>query len=697
MRRGVRRLAASARGVGALALLCTTGGPLVAQSRPAAPSQDTVFPLPRIVISAVGPTLPLARVPYAVAAVDVQPSASSLSLASTLARIPGVEVDDRHNYSLGDRISIRGFGARSQFGVRGVVVRLDGLPLTLPDGQTTLSLLDPAFLERVEALRGPASALYGNAAGGVLLLETQAPSLKGGSAGGEATAGSWGLGRLAAAGGAGWGGGGVRANASRVHLDGYRRFSGVNVWRGHGRVRVALPGESSLDLMFDGTTYNARNPGSLSDSLLRLDRRAAFATNVADRTGETADEGQIGFRLLRPLGGVRLDIAGYGRRRRVDNPIPFRVVAVNRHVGGVEVRVGRAGADRPRIGWSAGAELALQSDLRQNFTNEAGERGDVSLDQRERVGLTALFARLDAEVRDKIDVLAGVRYDAYHFRAIDYLVSETDPDDSGRRTMSAWSPTFGVDAALAPWLDVYANVATAFETPTTSELANRPSGAGGFNPALEPQRTNSVEAGVKGFARARIYYEIAAYRARVRDELVPFEVADLPGRQYFRNVGSAVHRGLEAMVRVASRTLEAHAGYTFIDARFDDYVLDGVDLHGNRVPGVAPHRLEVGAAWRRGGARAALSGQLVGATPVNDANSASSPSYFVLDIAFDAPAFSAGSARAAPFLAVDNLLDRAYNGSVVVNAFGGRYYEPAPGRTLRVGARIRLGAVDNGA
>ncbi len=666
---------------------------------------------------ALGPALPVTRAPYAVTVVAAplpRASAPSLSLAATLAAVPGVEVDDRHDHALGDRISIRGFGARSQFGVRGVAVRLDGVPLTLPDGQTTLSLIDPAFLDRVEALRGPASALYGNAAGGVLLLETRPPPSHGTSARGEAVAGSWGVRRIAAEGGAAWGGGGgVRAAVSRVRSGGFRRHAAADVWRGHARARLAMGAEAALDIALDGTTYDAQNPGSLSDSLLAKDPRAAFATNVRDDTGERADAAQLAAHVRVPLGAARLDVTGYGRLRRVDNPIPTRVVAVDRRVGGVEARVasgegggGSEGRDEGRraergrgeggpeergrpIAWIAGVQLGEQSDLRRNFANEAGARGDVVLDQRERVRLGAIFARVYARAAEHVGVLAGLRYDAYRFRAIDHLVSATDPDDSGRRAMAAWSPTLGVDVALAPSLAVYANAGTAFETPTTSELTNRPSGAGGFNAELQPQRTVSVEVGAKGLLRGRVLYELAAYRARVRDELVPFEVEAVPGRQYFRNAGSAVHRGIEVLLRVAlSGGLEAHAAYTLTDARFDAYRLDGVDLHGHRVPGVAPQRLDVGAAWRTAGVRAAADARFVGATPVDDAAAARSPGYVVVDLAFDAPPLALGAARATPFLAIDNVLDRAYVGSVTVNAFGGRYYEPAPRRSIYAGLRF---------
>jgi iron complex outermembrane receptor protein len=287
-------------------------------------------------------------------------------------------------------------------------------------------------------------------------------------------------------------------------------------------------------------------------------------------------------------------------------------------------------------------------------------------------------------------VTAGARVDRLHFEADDRFLSASDPDDSGARTMSAFSPSVGASLRLHRTAALYANLSTAFETPTTTELANRPTGAGGFNPALAPQRARSAEIGVKG-GTGTMTYEAALFDARVRDALIPFEVAGAPGRQYFRNAGRVAHRGVELGARwQVSGSVRAEASYTAIDSRFRRYVVGTADLAGNRMPGVAPHRAELGVTWRNGaGVFAGVDGRAVARTPADDAGSAHSPAHAVLDLRGGIAALRTRTGEATLHAGVSNVLGARYNSSVVVNAFGRRYYEPAPERALHVGMVLR--------
>ncbi len=286
-----------------------------------------------------------------------------------------------------------------------------------------------------------------------------------------------------------------------------------------------------------------------------------------------------------------------------------------------------------------------------------------------------------------------MRRDRLRFSADDRLVTAADPDDSGSRVMAEWSPTLGASWAASPSLVVYANFATAFETPTTTELANRPSGAGGFNPELRPQRTRSWEAGAKGRLGGWGTYDVAAFRARVRDELIPFEVQGVPGRQFFRNAGSTRRRGVEAGVTLAPLPgLTGRLAWTHVDARFGRYVVGRDTLDGNRVPGVAPHRLDARLAWESaGGFFAGAEVRRSSSVPVDDRNLFRSPAYTVADLRAGREGVRLGRLRATPFAGVTNLFDRAYNASVVVNAFGRRFFEPGPGRTAYAGLSVGAG------
>ncbi|HEX2205471.1 MAG TPA: TonB-dependent receptor [Longimicrobium sp.] len=639
--------------------------------------------------------VPALRAPYAVSTNGgeaMRRAKPGLALDEALAAIPGVQVENRYSYALGERISVRGFGARAQFGVRGVRVLVDGLPATLPDGQTTLNHVDVGSLERAEVIRGPASALYGNASGGVVRLSTLPPPPVPLAPEYRVTAGSHGLLRMQTQAAGEGGGVAYRASFTRLAYDGFRDHADArNSLLGATLAWGAAGGRARLS--FSAVDYDARNPGALSDSLLRADRTAAVARNVTQRTGERGRQGQLGVVWERPVASGALEVTAHFLARGIENPIPVSYIDLDRRVAGL--RAALTGA-RGTFRWSAGGEAEGQRDDRRNHVNEEGRRGALTLDQRERVTALAAFAEGSASL-GRFDVLGALRYDRFRFAARDRRVTDTDPDDSGARTMDAWSPTLGLSGAIAREWRVYANVSTAFETPTTTELANRPEGAGGFNPALEPQRTRSLEAGTKGrIGPASV--ELAAYRARVRDALVPFEVEGAPGRQFFRNAGSALHRGAEASAAVTPFAgTTARLAYTYIDARFGRYLLaDSTDLSGNRVPGIAPHRLE-GTLFVSDprGPFAGVDARYSSSIPVQDIDAEGrfrSPAYTRVDARAGWRSLRLGRLRASPSVGVTNLFDVAYNASVVVNAFGGRFYEPGPGRAVHLGLDLGVSA-----
>src|SRR5688572_11258261 len=356
--------------------------------------RDTVRLAPTVVTVTRIP-LELSRVPLAVGVTnrdEIQRGKPGFALDEALAGIAGVQVDNRFNYALGGRISIRGFGARAQFGVRGVRVLLDGLPATLPDGQTTLNHVDPAALGRAEVIRGPASALYGNAAGGVIRL-TSAPAPWAPLASEHRLlAGGDGLLRVENSLGGRSGGAAYRAWASHLRYAGYREHASARNTVAGASLHLAR-GRGEARLSFSAVHYDALNPGSLSDSLLRVNRSRAFARNVLDRTGEEGRHLQGGVWWRRELGAGAVELSGYLLGRSLDNPIPGRVIALSRRLGGMRAawRTGAAG-----VGWTVGVEGARQRDDRQNFTNAGGNAGTLTLDQLERVTTAAAFTQATA-------------------------------------------------------------------------------------------------------------------------------------------------------------------------------------------------------------------------------------------------------------------------------------------------------------
>ena len=537
-------------------------------------------------------------------------------------------------------------------------------------------------------LRGQGSAAYGNAAGGVLLLSTTAPPASGLPPQGAAVAGSDGLVRLRATAGGGDGGDtGWITSLSREWRDGYRPHSGTDRWQVTGRLDAALAG-GFLRVVTHGVAYDADNPGSLTLEQYLTDPHQAQAFNVTQGTGEDGRHGQVGATWERALRRAHLEVTAYGLAREIDNPIPPAIIDLDRRAGGTRVLVRGGGDGQAGAGWAAGVDAAILGDDRRNHRNEGGTHGDLTLDQSERVTNVAAHAQVLVPLLGRLGLFLAGRYDRVSFAAEDQLVTDTDPDDSGRRTMHAFSPAAGVRLDVAEGFSLLANLSTAFETPTTTELVNRPDGAGGFNPALEPQRTLSWEIGARMTPLPPVRLEATAYHARIEDALVPFEVESAPGRQYFRNAAGAVHRGVELLAELRTRRLDVLAALSRTRAEFTSYSTPDGSFDGLTVPGVRPWAggLDVVARAGRGVALSAgydAAGEMV----VDDANESRAPGYHLFRVSGSAPV----TTRAVGFRVyggVDNLLDETWVASVIPNAFGGRFFEPGPGRTFFLGMEL---------
>lgn len=638
-----------------------------------------------VTVTVTGPALALARVPYAISIREpglTDRVAPPLSLEEPLRGIAGLQLDNRHNLALGERISIRGFGARTQFGVRGVRIDVDGIPATMPDGQTTLSHVDPVTVERVEVLRGAASATHGNAAGGYIALTTHDAGT-GTAAGFGVALSERGTTSTRALVGVGHGAWLASARVSDLRYQGFRRNSDARGVRASARVARGH-GSDTVSLVVAGTRYDADSPGGLTDSARSADRRSASPTNLRFRTGEEGQHVQGGMSWRR-RGITSFETIAYGLVRGIDSPIPTRIVDLERRVAGL-----RFGADRVfqlrgrEAGASIGVEHALQRDERRNYVNLDGTRGTIALDQRERVRNTGAHARLSTAILPALHLLAALRGDRITFAVRDRVVTATNADDSGERTMHAVSPSAGLSLVLTRHANAYANLSTAFETPTTSELANRASGAGGINDALQPQRSRSLEVGVRVESRRGFRVSAAAFDARVRDALVPFELASAPGRQFYRNAARLRHRGVEV-----ESSLPLRAGWrlataaTLLEARVERDTGSAGARVGRRVPGVSPVRVDLElAAPADGWLQAALVARGQSRSPADDANAAWSPGYLIADVRLGIDGVTLGDVKLTPALLLANAFNVAYDASLVANAAGGRFFEPGPGRTL---------------
>lgn len=653
-------------------------------------------------------SLPEARVEATRGAVSVATAAFSVAVVArgeaeratqagagldvALRRVPGLRVVGRENLAQGERLAVRGVGARAAFGVRGVQVVLDGVPLTLADGQAVLGIVDPALVRRAEIVRGPASALWGNGSGGVLFLDTipegNAPLVSA-----RATGGAFGLRRVEGEAVGRVGGSRAGVAVSHTRGDGFRDYAAFETTRARafGDVRLSPATTIRLTAAVEDAPL-AQNPGALTAAELEADRRQAEARTVATASGKASRQGQAAVTLRAATRAGDVTATAYGVARDLDNPLPFAYVAVDRLAGGTRLSIKRPIGP---LGVALGFDTAVQRDRRTNRLNDAGRPGDrLLLDQTETVTNAAVFARarlgLDGFGLPGVALDAALRADRVRFRAADRRLD--DGDQSGTRTLAALSPQAGVSARFGS-VSGFASVSTAFETPTTTELVNRPDGAGGFNPAVGPQRTLGAEAGARGVL-TRVLFDVAVYALRVRDGLTPNEAPD--GRTFYTNRARTEHRGVEVSAEWApSGSVSVAASYAWTHVRFgagvDAAGADGREsVEGGAVPGVAEHRLAARAEVRRGGLFVAPEIVAQSGVFADDLNTVRTGASLLADVSVGHVGIRAGRAAILPFLRVANVFDARAVVSVVANARGGRSFEPSAGRSVSAGLSVSL-------
>jgi iron complex outermembrane recepter protein len=439
---------------------------------------------------------------------------------------------------------------------------------------------------------------------------------------------------------------------------------------------------------------------------VQFETNQRMADPLSTRKGarKAVTQSQFGLTGRHSVGRGEIEASGYVGTRTLDNPLTFAIVDVGRTMSGENLRAtlpfSLLGTDH-RL--TAGTELQLQNDLRLNFTNCNNvppptaptttcpligvERGTVTLNQREIVSSFGSYLRDELDLGKRYTVTASARTDAVRFRVKDKLIDATNPDDSGQRLLDAVSPMVAILARLSESHSAYANISSAFETPTATELGNQPSGAAGINRDLKPQRSTTYEVGVKGAGERGLQYNAALFTTRVHDELIPFDIPAGGGRRYFRNAGRTSRQGLELGLGVAIRQLELGGAYTYANYRFVDFTVDTAHYAGNRIPGIPRQTLQASAALHGSLATLVTEATLADRMFVNDANSESSPGYAILNARLVSTALWNGSG-AELTLGAQNLFNTRYVSSVNVNAAGGKFYEPGSQRSIYVGVSL---------
>jgi iron complex outermembrane recepter protein len=640
-------------------------------------------------------------IPAAVSVIErdaVQLGRQQLGLDESLSAAAGVFLQDRYNFAQDLRMSIRGFGARANFGIRGVRIYVDGIPETLPDGQAQVDSIDLGSIEKITVIRGANSALYGNASGGVVFIESEAPAetpraalrIAGGADGFSQQQAKF-SGHLRDL--------GYSLSLQRLRYDGFRDFSRHESQSVNGLLQLPVNENGTLKAAVNHTDQPlAQDPGGLTLDEGNLDPSIAAPRALLFDTGESVRQTRVGLSYQHDLTPQSmLQLRNYYVWRDFSNKLAFQpggAVFFERffYGGGANYQRNlKLGSFPARF--IVGFDFDQQRDDRDRFNNDEGLIGDLSLRQQEKVSTMAYFLQNEITLLDALQLQVGFRYDQIRFKVADQFL--TDGNDSGERRFHEFSPSLGLSYRLAPAVNLYFNLSTAFETPTSTELAN-PEG-GGFNLLLEPQLARHAEVGVKGQLDNATRYAIAAFDISAKDELVPFELPQSPGRAFFRNAGESQRRGLELeLAKSLTPRLSASVAYTYSDFVFTDFIdADGTDFSDKRLPGLPRQLLQSSLLWRHPrGIYLGVDAIHVDQRFLNNANTAVDPSYVLTNMRAGHD-IKLNTYELALFAGVNNLFDRRYTANGRINAVAAgppgseRYFEPGPGINFYGGFELR--------
>lgn len=685
----------------------------LAGAQQAAPETVTLNP---VVVTGAPTATESFDLPYSVDSVDMRANQAGnlgVNASEALAGVPGLVIQNRQNYAQDLQISVRGFGARAAFGVRGVKLIADGIPATNPDGQGQAATFNLDTAERIEVMRGPFATVYGNHAGGVIQLFSRKgegePRVRA-----SALGGSWGTTKFGVGAEGEKDGIGFVLDASRFDTDGYRDHSKTRRDQGFAKLTLNPDEDSTLTLVANGLrqpetqdplgvtweTYE-RDPQSLTiDPFDTETPKRSYAARY--NTRKSIHHVQGGATYERRLGEDRLQLSAYAGRRAVTQYQSFSkgfqssprhaggVVDFDRDFHGMGLRwISQRTLGSGELTLTAGIDYDHSEDDRRGYENFVGST----------LGVKGALRRDELDTITSIDPYVqalwksgpwqwslGARHSRVSFKVEDRYIRANNPDDSGSVRFSKTTPALGVSYALSPATNLYASVGAGYETPTLNELSYA-TPTTGFNFGLRPSTSRQAEIGIKTFVSDNARINAALFRIETDDEIVVS--ASEEGRTSYQNAGRTLRQGIELAAHAElTRTLTARASLTWMQAEYDEaFTSRGTTVAaGNRIPGVPRIAAFAELAWQATPG-VTLAGEVLhrGEVEVSDLNNdRAAPAYTLFNLRLSAEQRQ-GPWTFGQLLRLDNVLDRKYVGSVIVGDSNKRYYEPGPERSVYAG------------
>ncbi len=622
----------------------------------------------------------------------IEDSQLRMTLSESLARVPGITAQNRNQMAQDPQISSRGFGARSAFGVRGVRIYVDGIPLSMPDGIGNPGSVDLDTIGNIEVMRGPFSAMYGNSSGGVIQMFTR-PTPKTPEVSGDVLFGSFGTRRESVQAAGTRQGVDYLLNFSNFESDGYRAQSANEKRQATAKLGVKLSDDTKLTTLINWFDQYALDPGGLTAANLNTSYKMASANNIAANARVIRSNQQVGFNLEKILDSQNtLNAITYVGQR--DNSqflstggAAGRDSVIARDFYGAELRMTHRGMmlARPYTA-TAGINVGFMSDLRTDLPASAGVvSGSATRNETQKADNIDQYVQGLWSADDRWDIHAGVRHTRLKQSVTDHLPT-TNGNGTGSTSFDKTIPVIGAVFKATPALNFYANVGKGFETPTMIEISYSDTTGNGPNLSLKPATSTNIEVGSKWYVSDYTRANIALFNINTDNEIVTQSSGTYAT---YRNAGKTTRQGVEISAEtLLDHNLSLYAAYTYLDATFDS---GSSYSPGSSIPGTYRSQLFGEIAWKHQpiGFQTALEMRYNSKVYVNDANSASVDEYTIFSVR--------GQFRQryndwtlTEYARIDNLFDEKYVGSVRVNDANSRYYEPAPGRNWIMGVKASL-------
>ncbi len=653
-------------------------------------SQTDEEKIEEIIVESTRLEQPLLNIPTAISIIskkEIEQGRQQINIDEALSRVPGLFIQNRYNFAQDLRISIRGFGSRSSFGIRGIKILVDGIPETLPDGQGQVDSIDFNSLKQIEIIRSPSSSLHGNASGGIINFisdDSIEPIILT-----KFISGIDGYDKKQIK---------IKNNYKNINYSlglaetnyqGYREHSESKNKQFSMRMNLNFSDNKTLIASFNHTNQPlSKDPGGINILQVESNRRQARDKNILFDAGEELKNSKIGLSLNYPINSYHLIKANiFNISRSFKNKLPFNnggSVDLSRsfYGGGFSYTFSKENSFNNRL--IIGTDFENQNDERKRFNNFNGILDSISFNQKETVKINGLFIR-DEFTINNFDINLGLRSDIISFNINDYYLS--NGNDSGVRNLNHTSPSLGILYNITNDSKIFTNFSTSFQTPTTTEFAN-PAGTGGFNPKLGPQSSDNMEIGFRSSGENH-NYEIVIFKTKTTDEILPYELENSPGRNFFHNIGKSSRKGLElSSMYSVSEEVSINSSYTFSSFKFKHFIDKNNNFSGNFIPGIPKNMFYTELLYENSSNFfASIDFHHIGKIFTNNKNAISTKGYNLSNIRIGLE-YNLADFIINPFLGISNIFDEDYNSNIRINAFGNRYYEPGPGQSIYFGISV---------